>query len=233
MTDKPQDIILNQTVALLSRYGFENRGYTMAELLETWLEYYPVNWIRLAVIEALYQGRYKMISIEQKMNLWLRRGQATYHFTHEFEHLICRNLSYNLTIARENLGRATGKQQYSPSSVSLPAPAVAQRHKSNTITFQIATDNSNGSEGVNPSEDDVGEQKSRLTDLKELFAKLENRKEDADNLTSISQLVAMPKSNPEGETHASSVINEFIPLLDHSELYTKLKAVVRQELNSR
>lgn len=77
---------------LIENYGFELQEETPEELAQRWLEDYEPRWIRLAIIEALYLGRYKVLSVEQILSLWDRRGQPKIHFTHEFEHLICRRL---------------------------------------------------------------------------------------------------------------------------------------------
>lgn len=79
-------------VDLLQHYSFELAGYAVVQQIEIWLEYYPSEWLPLALIEALYQGRYKAISVEQILNLWQRREHPVYHFNHEFERLICGNL---------------------------------------------------------------------------------------------------------------------------------------------
>ncbi|XHX80654.1 MAG: hypothetical protein RBJ76_12205 [Stenomitos frigidus ULC029] len=82
--------------SLLHHYGFELGGDTIAQLLLDWQEQYSDSWIRLATIEALYQGRYKAISIEQILALWQRRSQPMYHFNHEFERLVCDRLPHTL-----------------------------------------------------------------------------------------------------------------------------------------
>jgi len=81
---------------LIESYGFELNEETPEELARRWLEEYDSHWIRLAIIEALYLGRYKAFSVEQILNLWCRRGRARFHFTHEFERLICRRLPKSL-----------------------------------------------------------------------------------------------------------------------------------------
>ncbi|HEY9896144.1 MAG TPA: hypothetical protein V6D34_12165, partial [Candidatus Sericytochromatia bacterium] len=43
--------------SLLHHYGFDLGGDTIAPLLSVWQAQYPDSWIRLATIEALYQGR--------------------------------------------------------------------------------------------------------------------------------------------------------------------------------
>lgn len=82
---------------LLANYYFDLGGYQPCELVESWLNHYPGNWLRLAVIEALYQGRYKAVSVEQILNIWHRRKQALYHFNYEFETLICSKLPPEIT----------------------------------------------------------------------------------------------------------------------------------------
>lgn len=84
---------MNEAVILLTHYGFEITGYGIEELIETWLITYQSVWIRLAIIEALYQGRYKAVSVEQILIFWQKRGNPTYHFTKEFERLICKNIT--------------------------------------------------------------------------------------------------------------------------------------------
>lgn len=92
-----KDSAVAYAVALLSHYGFELRGYTAQELVNLWLRSYSAKWVRMSVIEALYQGRYKAISVEQILAVWARRGQPIYRFNHEFERLISRKLPQNLT----------------------------------------------------------------------------------------------------------------------------------------
>lgn len=85
-------------ISLLHHYGFDLGGHTISQLLLGWQEHYPTVWIRLATIEALYQGRYKAISVEQILAMWQRRSQPIYHFNHEFERLVCENLPENLVL---------------------------------------------------------------------------------------------------------------------------------------
>lgn len=89
----------NLAIGLLTHYSFDLGGYSASELVNRWRKDYAVNWLRLAIIEALYQGRYKAISVQQILTLWHRRGQATYHFNMEFENLICSKLPEDLTAA--------------------------------------------------------------------------------------------------------------------------------------
>ncbi len=91
MTDSKADSTLTTTSGLLAYYSHEVVDQTQEHLLEDWLETYPRQWVRLALIEALYRGRYKTISVGELLAAWTRRGQPLYHFNREFEALICHN----------------------------------------------------------------------------------------------------------------------------------------------
>ncbi len=91
-----QDFAIAQTLSLIDSYAFDLQGRNAEEILQEWLNLYKSSWIRLATIEALYLGRYKIISIEHILNVWSRLGSPNPHFTHEFERLICRKLPKHL-----------------------------------------------------------------------------------------------------------------------------------------
>ncbi|QLE55993.1 hypothetical protein [Nostoc sp. TCL26-01] len=91
------DTCANLATALLIHYSFDLSGHNANELIKRWQRQYPPDWLHLAVIEALYQGRYKGISVQQILAFWLRRGQVVYHFNMEFERLICSKFPESLT----------------------------------------------------------------------------------------------------------------------------------------
>lgn len=99
MTDSARDAA--SVIDLLTRYSFDLSGYTVDRLAEYWLQRYPSDWIRLAVIEALYQGRYKAVSVEQILNLWRRRGKPLHHFNRDFERIIAPQLAKGRTVLSE------------------------------------------------------------------------------------------------------------------------------------
>lgn len=80
-------------VKLLTHYSFDLGGCSAEVLIEEWLKTYGDRWIYLAVIESLYRGRYKALSVEQILAIWQRKGQAHFRFNHEFERLVCGNFS--------------------------------------------------------------------------------------------------------------------------------------------
>ncbi|MGL5083180.1 MAG: hypothetical protein ACRC8A_16985 [Microcoleaceae cyanobacterium] len=84
-------------VALLIHYSFDMGSDASPEqTIIRWARYYDADWIYLAIIEALYQGRYKVFSVEQILNFWQRRGYVTYHFNAEFERLVCNRMPKDL-----------------------------------------------------------------------------------------------------------------------------------------
>lgn len=97
MTELTPDLSLAQAHSLINSYDFDLGNEPAEQLLQHWLDIYHASWIRLATIEALYLGRYKAISIEHILNVWLRIGTPNPHFTYEFERLICRKLPKHLS----------------------------------------------------------------------------------------------------------------------------------------
>jgi len=126
-------VVMQQLIeVLIENYGFELSNETPQELAVRWLEEYDAHWVRLAIIEALYLGRYKAVSVEQILTLWSSRGQPKFHFTHEFERLICRRLPTALRqLARE------GEQQ-PISAVEATSPAAREQHKEEAIDVDEA-----------------------------------------------------------------------------------------------
>lgn len=82
-----QDAVAATVAELLIRYSFDLAGHNPARWIEQWSQY-PLLWLRSAVIEALYQGRYKAVSVWQILDLWQRRGQPLQHFNREFERMV-------------------------------------------------------------------------------------------------------------------------------------------------
>ncbi|MGF1479190.1 MAG: hypothetical protein ACFB4I_06830 [Cyanophyceae cyanobacterium] len=96
MTDTTRDSAIAQAIALMTHYSFETSRNTVQEMVSRWSNQYSVFWIRLAVVEALYLGRYKAVSVEQILSGWRRRGTPVVHFNRDFECVICHNLPRNL-----------------------------------------------------------------------------------------------------------------------------------------
>jgi len=89
---QPPDRTLEQAIALLDHYSFEIEGSSARRFASDWADDLPSEWLRLAILEALYQGRYKAVSVSQILALWERKQQPQIHFNEEFERLICDRL---------------------------------------------------------------------------------------------------------------------------------------------
>jgi len=91
--DASQDPTAIAATDLLNRYGFDVGAFSAEQLVGYWLRSYPSQWVQAAVVEALYQGRYKSVSVGQILAIWKRRGQPIYHYSFEFERMVCGHLS--------------------------------------------------------------------------------------------------------------------------------------------
>lgn len=77
---------------LLDHYSFDLNGFNIEQLVQSWLGVYPRKWIVTAIVEAIYQGRYKAASVEKILFLWHVRGRRKSNFDVEFADLVCRIL---------------------------------------------------------------------------------------------------------------------------------------------
>lgn len=121
---------------LMTHYSFDLGGYKAHELINRWQSEYPVNWLHLAVIEALYQGRYKGISVQQILNFWQRKGEATYHFNMEFERMICSKFPQKLTSPSLAVLPPVNK----PAPVIQELPVIEKRSKYQLLPAQARND---------------------------------------------------------------------------------------------
>jgi hypothetical protein len=229
MLEPANSLIVSQIAILLTCYGFELRGYTIPDLIEQWLQQYQVRWIRLAVVEALYQGRYKTISVEQILKLWLRRGQPTYHFTHDFERLICQKLPRDLAIASRSVGETLDEAR----SFVMPNQNLAQlseRSLLGAIDPEILPDLSVLSA---PETLPAAEINARLEAQLESVTDFEQLTLEAVTQTNLATAFSTPVFQEDTASWIEASkrsIHQFIPVSDNSELYAKLRAVVKQGL---
>ncbi|WP_392530522.1 hypothetical protein [Nostoc sp. C117] len=159
------DTSANLAIALLIHYSFDLSGYSANELVERWQTQYPLNWLHLAVIEALYQGRYKAVSVQQILVFWQRRDQATYHFNMEFERMICSKFPQNLTsLATPTLPPARKNAPVEKlTRLQLPPGKTSNGHqKTNTATLQLIAGEQKTSLGAEEAKQEAKENKSAL-----------------------------------------------------------------------
>ncbi|MEI6427246.1 MAG: hypothetical protein WCO45_02490 [Pseudanabaena sp. ELA607] len=104
-------------LALLKYYSFDLGDYTVADLARAW-QRYDSEWVRHAVIECLYRGRYKAVSVHQILQQWTRRGEPLYHYGKDFERFICHDVPLQMRQASDNLLYFSNQPHKSP---ELPA----------------------------------------------------------------------------------------------------------------
>ncbi len=130
-------------IALLQHYSFDLGGYTIADLNRAWSKFRP-EWVRQAVIEALFQGRYKAVSVDQILQLWERKGEPNYRYNREFERLVCGDVAviYEDRIfytAPRTATRDTAVAEIAPfAPVGNLSPLVPPALKSNLETHQAS-----------------------------------------------------------------------------------------------
>lgn len=218
MKEPATDSAVAYAVALLSHYKFELRGYTPEELVNLWLEKYQANWVRLGVIEALYQGRYKAVSVEQILAVWARRGQPIFRFNHEFERLISRKLPQSLT-APLNAESVDLSDKYSLPPLAASFPDTLDERPIGEAMEQ------------NPAQTDRQSTSPPATTAIE--EDLVDQSVNSDNLlpevlTNVGSSLTYDADWSRCEVNKPP-IHQFTPPPDSSGFYLKLKAVVQQQ----
>ncbi len=120
MTEAAKDMATQSAIALLTHYSFDLGASTAEQMVTRWLNDYQAIWVFWAIIEALYQGRYKGVSVGQILACWKRRNQPLYHFNTEFERIVCRNFPYNLNASEAAIADAPQVPETVLSPNSLP-----------------------------------------------------------------------------------------------------------------
>lgn len=110
----------------------------MSFVVADWIGCYPLRWILEAIVEALYQGRYKTISVEQILIIWQRRGCPLHHFNGEFERIVCRPLldaaSDNAMetpqedLSQRSLSQSDREQYAASESIDSGTPGAEKHH---------------------------------------------------------------------------------------------------------
>lgn len=215
MNELTQDLSLAQARSLIDSYAFDLGGDDAEKLLKYWLNIYHVSWIRLATIEALYLGRYKAISIEHILNVWLRLGNPNTHFTYEFERLICRKLPKHLSEISD-LNINTTK------SPSINFDQTDQQDRESTVTAQVFEQPKNQ---INTNNQDNSNTKKNIV--------TKSSKTSESNKSLMSAWGLPYQANWSEFTGDNKMIHQFIPIPDVSSFFNKLKTFGEEKLEGQ
>jgi hypothetical protein len=110
----------NFIATVIDLYGLELDEHQVDAITLAWLKTYDRDWIVKAIIESLYRGRYKIVSVDKILQDWHRLGQPRYNFTPEYEREILQTLP-DLTSLPEISAAEILSRSISPDQGSHPA----------------------------------------------------------------------------------------------------------------
>jgi hypothetical protein len=227
---------------LLAYYNFQDEVQTREQLLDRWLRSYPIDWVRLAFIEALFQGRYKSASVESLLQRWKQRGQPLYHFGPEFERLVshnCPKTFLSLLQISASPQAQSGSEQFlssfmdemlsipskkpfpeaqpiSPSSQNLPLEDSSLKQEEAQEESIVAAHSLSSTDLDQPEASTDGLQEKPTVP----FAKVEGRKDWFTHAVSRSEICRTAN-----RVSLADPIHCFTPVSRPSGLYTKLAAM--------
>jgi hypothetical protein len=150
---------LDCTATILTHFGFDLDGSSADDLVRLWRDRYPHEWLLLAAIESIYQGRYKALSVDRLLTSWQRQNRPKYHFTSEYERLILQQLpNFDDTLTQEIEAITLDPPLYSdaaiPGSAIIPPRAPSLRDNPELVTYltPFEDDEIGDSDAIEPSE---------------------------------------------------------------------------------
>lgn len=248
MTQPTHDSQTVQTLALLTCYGFDLKDSTPLTLIEQWLAQYSVQWIRLAVVEALYLGRYKAVSIDHLLQSWTKRGYPHFHFNHDFERLISHKLPKILlqplpSIRDVSRSRSVRWELPPPPHLLEPilrqhppaiapqtamTPLLGDRDSERVPDFQEITD----IEMILPqwkAHQDCLTSEDRVQSVKTVIAEATLPDTEIALTVQAENFVNTRPESKRDSTFLDRTIHQFSPQPDRSNWFSKLKTVLEQE----
>lgn len=127
------------TLVLLTNYCFDLNGGDLEQLVHNWLDSYPSKWVIAAIVEALYQGRYKVTSVNRILNSWSLKGQPVHHFDHDFADVVCKKLMKN------SVGEYV---PVNPTQVKQPTTMATKKENAATPSTQNNLQSSQGNQSL-------------------------------------------------------------------------------------
>jgi hypothetical protein len=208
---------------LLAEYSFDVESFQAEAVVADWLQYFEPAWVSQAITEALYQGRYKIVSVDHILQLWQRRGHPVRHFNREFESivlgqtLLCPSFHRETSVTEPKVTtpRVTEPNISSAQVSYLPEPATAAGDRAEAV--------------------EVADQEDWLTAAATPL--------QGEETTLGSETIAVPDAGPSPSKPLpnfrpiapeispawpqSDTIQPFVPQRETTELHQRLKAVVK------
>ena len=210
---------LEHAKLLLAEYSFDLSGFRVGELMAIWQEHLQIeaSWIRAAVLEALYQGRYKAFSVEQILQGWKRRGHPVRHFNSEFERVVFGPIDPIISKYAPLTGRRPSELMAPQSTTRQPTlPPTTSRETVEPPAATPAEMSPETTDSVDPSEPNAAEEPNPLTAPSESSLVADSATEPSTDLPQPASLFHQPEP-----------IQKFIPQLESSEFYHRLQSVSR------
>lgn len=234
---------------LLTSYSFDVEAYQIEAVITDWLTEFGPVWVSHAITEALYQGRYKLVSVDQILKLWQRRGQPIRHFNREFESIILgQTLLYPTSYgdgSEASSIRRTGPPASSAASTTpqpaLGAPDPAVNTGTDPVEAKLTSPDSQdsnrqdafsvaASEPVAEAEKGIAEEPLPQETFENPFATPAQAQKTvalgAETPPRIPNFRPLATEEP-APWHQVDVIQPFVPRHDESELHERLRAVVK------
>ncbi len=205
---------------LLRYYNFALDGRPAPTVLQQWAKDYPVEWIHLAIVEALYQGRYKAVSVEQILTMWHRRQQAQPHFDADFAQMIRQRLP-------KNLKRPEPEQQS-------PIAALAQEIQANAHLHHEKSAPASANSTLEELTQFVNSRRSRQASVDAVIDHAEAEVEQAVKHAQ-QQITHEAERSDDGtiqDKQSTQAIGQFTPDTSDSELIAKLRSVSQDADNN-
>ncbi|MGD1906713.1 MAG: hypothetical protein ACFB0C_12050 [Leptolyngbyaceae cyanobacterium] len=215
---------LEQACLLLQEYSFELGGFNPQELTQFWQQTLEVDaaWIRAAVLEALYLGRYKAFSVGQILQMWKRRRQSVRHFNHDFERVVFGPLEPHFSQAAfisapMNTAAASSPAMAEPDPIPPMAAELPYFNDSEPLPPVAPVEPVTAVPVVHGS---AAEPECSEPSEPEALASTEPETSAAESES--------PLSDPVDETfHTPEPIRKFVPVQQPSGFYSRLQAVAR------
>ncbi|MBW4461504.1 MAG: hypothetical protein KME47_14895 [Nodosilinea sp. WJT8-NPBG4] len=215
---------------LLTSYSFDAEDYPTKAVIAGWLEEFGPVWVSHAITEALYQGRYKVISIDQILKLWQRRGQPIRHFNREFESII---LGQSLLCPT---GYGDGTESSSVRR-ALPSIALASLDLEGDASLETDAPPSSGASHTPVPTDLTPNSTATDPEVEVAIGSLDGGELDAEiadepaiapapNTPNIPNFRPLP-AEAASPWHQTDIIQPFVPRRDGSELHERLRSVVQ------